>query len=68
MVLYHFVPNQKMKSSGFFHFEANDYLSDNYRITVFGKATIGRLQAKLIYPAYLKRQKKNMFLFFAKHL
>jgi hypothetical protein len=47
---------KKIKSSGFFHFEANDYLSDNYRIIVFGKATIGKLQAKLIYPAYLKRQ------------
>ncbi|MBP6090670.1 MAG: hypothetical protein KA521_05405 [Crocinitomicaceae bacterium] len=47
---------KKVKATSYFHFEANDFSSENYKITVFGKATIGKLQASLIYPEYLKKQ------------
>ncbi len=44
---------KKPKQSGRFYFEANDFTSDDFRLNVFGKATIGKLEAKLMYPAYL---------------
>lgn len=51
---------KKVKTSGFFHFEANDFLSDSYKVNVFGKATIGKLQATLIYPTYLNRSNETI--------
>lgn len=47
---------KKVKSAGSFHFEANNFLSKDYKIDVFGKATIGKLQANLVYPSYLNKQ------------
>lgn len=44
---------KKPKETGFFYFEANEFKSDNYSIAVFGKAVIGKLEAKLSYPRYL---------------
>jgi hypothetical protein len=44
---------KKPKGSGVFHFEANEFLSDEYNLAVFGKAAIGKMEAKLMYPAYL---------------
>jgi hypothetical protein len=44
---------KKPKVSGVFHFEANEFLSDEYNLAVFGKAAIGKMEAKLMYPAYL---------------
>lgn len=51
---------KKVKTSGFFHFEANDFLSDSYKVNVYGKATIGKLQATLIYPSYLNRSNETI--------
>ena len=44
---------KKPKKSGNFFFEANDFVSDNFGLSVYGKATIGKLEAKLSYPSYL---------------
>jgi len=44
---------KKPRNSGDFYFEANDFESDKYALSVFGKATIGKLEAKLYYPKYL---------------
>lgn len=44
---------KKPKNSGLFHFQANEFTSDQYALSVFGKATIGKIEAKLLYPKYL---------------
>ena len=44
---------KKPKESGVFYFVANDFTSEQYDLSVFGKATIGKLEAKLTYPLYL---------------
>ena len=44
---------KKPKKSSNFSFLANEYTSDNYHLSVFGKASIGKMEAKLIYPSYL---------------
>lgn len=44
---------KKPKESGMFYFVANDFTSEQYDLSVFGKATIGKLEAKLTYPLYL---------------
>lgn len=44
---------RKPKSSSSFYFSANEYNSQKYNLTVIGKSLIGKLEAKLIYPAYL---------------
>ncbi len=44
---------KKPKESGVFSFVANDFTSEQYDLSVFGKATIGKLEAKLTYPLYL---------------
>ncbi|MDX2359537.1 MAG: hypothetical protein QNK23_01940 [Crocinitomicaceae bacterium] len=41
-----------------FHFEANGFNSDTYNIGVIAKTSIGKLQATLIYPAYLGKEKE----------
>lgn len=51
---------KKVKTSGFFHFDASGFQSNNYKINVFGKATIGKLQATLIYPSYLQRNNETI--------
>ena len=42
--------------SGAFHFEANGFVSSDFRFKVFGKSAIGRIQAILHYPDYLGRE------------
>ena len=44
---------RKPKYSSFFYFTANEYTSDKYELKVIGKSLIGKLEAKLSYPAYL---------------
>ena len=44
---------RKPKISSSFYFTANDYTSQRYQLKVIGKSLIGKLEAKLIYPAYL---------------
>lgn len=36
-----------------FHFEANGFTSDAYRVKVLTKTAIGKFQATLVYPSYL---------------
>ncbi len=47
---------RKPKESGAFYFEANEFSSDEYRLNVFGRSAIGKMEAKLSYPAYLGKQ------------
>jgi hypothetical protein len=49
---------QKPSKSGNFHFEANEFTSNDYAFEVFGKSVIGRLQATLSYPKYLGREQE----------
>ena len=51
---------KKPKQSGVFQFAANEFLSQEYKLTVYGKSAIGRLQAKLIYPEYLGRTNETV--------
>ena len=44
---------KKPKGSGTFYFEANEFQSNAFDLVVFGKAAIGKMEAKLVYPAYL---------------
>jgi hypothetical protein len=41
-----------------FSFEANGFSSDKYSVSVIAKTAIGKLQATLIYPTYLGREKE----------
>jgi len=43
---------KRPKSSSSFRFEGNEFYSKDYNLTVFGKSSIGKLQANLDYPAY----------------
>jgi hypothetical protein len=47
---------KKPKKSSEFYFQANEFDSDVFQLTVFGKATIGSLQASLSYPKYLGKE------------
>lgn len=47
---------RKPKRSGSFYFMANEYESDPYDFKVFGKAVVGKFEAKLVYPAYLGKE------------
>ncbi len=47
---------RKPKESGSFLFEANEFSSDMYQLTVYGRSAIGKMEAKLTYPAYLGKQ------------
>ena len=49
---------KKPKNSGNFSFQANDYSSDKYHLSVFGKASIGKMEAKLTFPSYLGKSKE----------
>jgi len=51
---------KKPKQSGAFRFAANEFSSQEYKLTVYGKSAIGRLQAKLIYPEYLGRTNETV--------
>ncbi len=51
---------KKPKKSGAFLFEANQFSSEKFKITVYGKSAIGHLQAKLIYPIYLGRTNETV--------
>ena len=44
---------KKPKKSGSFSFEANEFESSQYNLKVFGKATVGKFEARLVYPKYL---------------
>ena len=44
---------KKVKSSTQFQVQGNEFFSPKYTLNVIGKAVIGKLQAKLIYPKYL---------------
>jgi hypothetical protein len=44
---------KKPKQSGSFHFEANDVISADYGLTVFGKSVLGKFEARIHYPSYL---------------
>ena len=44
---------KKPKTSGNFYFIANEYESDKFNYKLLGKSIIGKLDATLIYPAYL---------------
>ena len=41
-----------------FYFEGNDFISSSYLINVHQKSTIGKLQATLVFPSYLGREKE----------
>lgn len=51
---------KKPNGSGTFYFEANEFESDKFRLNVFGKATIGKLEAKLSYPKYLGKSDETI--------
>jgi hypothetical protein len=44
---------KKPKKTGVFSFEANEFESAQYGLKVFGKATVGKFEARLVYPNYL---------------
>lgn len=43
----------QLKSQVVFHFEANDFSSKEFKVDVISKASIGKFEASIIYPAYL---------------
>ncbi|MBL1281467.1 MAG: hypothetical protein COA33_014415 [Fluviicola sp.] len=43
----------QVRKSMQFHFEANEFNSTNYSLSVIAKTAIGKLQATIIYPPYL---------------
>jgi hypothetical protein len=47
---------RKPKRSGAFFFVANEYESERYDFKVFGKAVVGKFEAKLVYPSYLGKE------------
>ena len=49
---------KKIQSNTPFYFEGNDFISSNYLINVHQKSTIGKLQATLLFPSYLGREKE----------
>ena len=51
---------RKPKRSGTFFFEANEFQSDEYTLTVFGKAVVGKFEARLNYPEYLGKQSETI--------
>ncbi|MFM7661478.1 MAG: hypothetical protein ACKO6A_02315 [Bacteroidota bacterium] len=44
---------KKVKTTTQFYVQGNEFFSPKYTLNVIGKAVIGKLQAKLIYPKYL---------------
>lgn len=66
-----FLMNWKTKSSAVFtlpkvvqktnyHFDANEYSSQNYVVNVLPKSAIGKLTATLVYPSYLGRANEQV--------
>ena len=51
---------KKPNGSGTFYFQANEFESDKYGLNVYGKATIGKLEAKLFYPKYLGKSDETV--------
>ena len=51
---------RKPKYSSTFYFSANEYNSQHYELKVIGKSLIGKLEAKLIYPAYLGKSSETI--------
>ncbi len=49
---------KKIQTNTQFYFEGNDFTSSNYVINVHQKSTIGKLQATLVFPSYLGREKE----------
>jgi hypothetical protein len=49
---------KKIQANTSFYFEGNDFTSSNYLINVHQKSTIGKLQATLVFPSYLGREKE----------
>ena len=49
---------KKIQANTNFYFEGNDFTSSNYQINVLQKSTIGKLQATLIFPSYLGKEKE----------
>lgn len=47
---------RKPKRSGSFYFIANEYESDQFDFKVFGKAVVGKFEAKIVYPSYLGKE------------
>ena len=43
----------QLKSTTDFHFEANEFSSENYRVNVISKTAISKMEATVITPAYL---------------
>lgn len=39
-----------------FHFEANEFESDNYHVNVISKTALGKMQATIHYPKYLDKE------------
>jgi uncharacterized coiled-coil DUF342 family protein len=46
---------RKPKGKSIFYFEANDFESDRYAVSVTGKSMVGKSEVKLNYPSYLNR-------------
>lgn len=47
---------KKIQSNTHFYFEGNDFQSSSHTVNVLQKSTIGKLQATLVFPAYLGRE------------
>ncbi len=48
----------QLQDNTVFSFEANGFNSDEYNVEVIGKTAIGKLQATLVYPSYLGKDKE----------
>ncbi len=51
---------KKIKSNDQFYFEANSFQSEVFAVNVIKKSTIGKLEARLIYPSYLGKQPETI--------
>ena len=51
---------KKIKSNDQFYFEANSFQSEVFAVNVIKKSTIGKLEARLIYPSYLGKQSETI--------
>ena len=47
---------RKPKNNEVFYFSSNEHKSDTYMVQVLGKSILGKWDAKISYPSYLKRQ------------
>lgn len=43
-----------------FYFTSGDFMSDSYQLKVLGKAAVGKLNASIIYPAYLGMENESL--------